>query len=149
MTIPKSNKLAKHPTKDIKQLLTLSRTVSLDLQGLQDDVVNIIKPISVHYSILEPSNTLNIAPRVNKISAKPSANLILPEGSKRARRQAHTVVLANLSTLSGYYAGFAIGLVKDINQARSSSLYQDNLPPKPKNLKELRKHPLTTSFLKA
>jgi hypothetical protein len=47
--------------------------------------------------------------------AKPSADLILLEGSKRIRHQAHVVALANLSTLSGYYAGFAIGLVKDIN----------------------------------
>ena len=57
-------------------------------------------------------------------------------------------MLANLSTLSSYYAGFTIGLVKDINQARSS-LYRDNLPPEPKNIKELRKHPLTAGFLKA
>jgi len=56
--------------------------------------------------------------------------------------------LANLLTLFGYYAGFAIGLVKDISQTRSSSLslYQDNLPFKLKNLKELRKHLLTTGF---
>jgi hypothetical protein len=76
----------------------------------------------------------------------PSADLILPEGSKRIRRQAYTAALTNLSTLSGYYAGFATGLVKDINQTRSLSLYWDNLPPKLKNLKELRKHPLTTGF---
>ena len=61
----------------------------------------------------------------------------------------YAAVLVNLSILSGYYAGFAIGLVKDINQARSLSLHQDNLPPKPKNLKELKKYPLTTGFLKA
>jgi hypothetical protein len=54
-----------------------------------------------------------------------------------------------LPILSSYYTGFAIGLVKDINQTKSSSLYQDNLPPKLKNLKELKKHPLTTNFQKA
>ena len=58
----------------------------------------------------------------------------------------YIIVLANLSTLNGYYASFTIGLVKDINRARSLSLYRDNLPPKPKNLRDLRKHPLTTSF---
>ena len=58
----------------------------------------------------------------------------------------HAAVLANLPTLSGYYAGFATGLVKDINQTRSSSLHRDNLPPEPRNLKELRKYPLTTGF---
>jgi hypothetical protein len=80
--------------------------------------------------------------------AKPSANFILPEGLKRIRRQVYAVALANLSTLFGYYAGFAIGLVKDISQTRSlsSSLYRDNLPPKLKNLKELRKYLLTTGF---
>src|SRR6266571_3230922 len=102
MTIPKSNKLAKRPTKDIEQLLTLSRTVSLDLQGLQDDVVNTIKPISVHYSILEPLNALNTALYANEISAKPSADLILLEGLKQARCQVHAVVLVNLFILSGY-----------------------------------------------
>jgi hypothetical protein len=61
----------------------------------------------------------------------------------------HAVVLANLPTLSGYYAGFAIRLVKDINWTGSLSLYQDNLLLELKNLKDLRKHPLTTSFQKA
>ena len=61
----------------------------------------------------------------------------------------HTVILANLPILSSYYAGFATGLVKDINWTGSSSLYRDNLPLKPKNLKDLRKHPLTTGFQKA
>ena len=77
--------------------------------------MNTIKLISIHYSILELSNALNIAPRANEISAKPSADFILLEGSKRARRQAYIVVLANLFTLSSYYAGFTTGLVKDIN----------------------------------
>jgi len=108
--------------------------------------MNIIEPISVHHSTPKPSNTSNTALRANEILAKPSADLILPKGSKRARHQAHTAVLANLSTLSNYYAGFATGLVKDINQTRSLSLYQDNLLPEPKNLKELRKYPLTTGF---
>ena len=61
----------------------------------------------------------------------------------------HTVILANLPILSSYYAGFATGLVKDINWTESSSLHWDNLPPEPKNLKDLRKHPLTTGFQKA
>ena len=47
--------------------------------------------------------------------AKLSADFILPEGSKWAQRQVYVAVLVNLSTLSGYYARFAIGLVKDIN----------------------------------
>ena len=55
--------------------------------------------------------------------AKPSTDLILLEGLKQIQRQAHAAVLANLSTLSSYYARFAIGLVKDINQTRSLSLY--------------------------
>ena len=48
--------------------------------------MNIIKPIFVHYSTPEPSNALNIALCANEISAKPSADLILPEGLKRAQR---------------------------------------------------------------
>jgi hypothetical protein len=98
-------------------------------------------------SSLEPPNqATNTALQANEVSAKPSTDLILPEGSKRIRRQAYAAALANLSTLSSYYAGFATGLVKDINQTRSSSLHRDNLPPEPKNLKELRKHLLTTGF---
>ena len=58
-------------------------------------------------------------------------------------------VLANLPILSGYYAGFATGLVKDINQTRSSSLHWDNLLLKLKNLKDLKKHFLTAGFQKA
>ena len=55
--------------------------------------------------------------------AKSSANLILLEGSKQIQRQAYAIALANLSILFGYYTGFAIGLVKDIDQTRSLSLY--------------------------
>ena len=84
MTTLKSNKLVKRPIKDIKQLLTLSRTISLDPQGLQDNVMNTIKPISIHCNILKPLNALNTALYTNEISAKPSADLILLEGSKRA-----------------------------------------------------------------
>ncbi len=84
MTTPKSNKLVKRPTKDIKQLLTPSRTISLDPQGLQDNVMNTIKPISIHCNTLKPSNASNTALYANEISAKPSADLILLEGLKRA-----------------------------------------------------------------
>jgi hypothetical protein len=84
--------------------------------------VNTIEDIPTQSSLPELSN---IAPRANEISAKPSADLILPEGLKRIRRQAHAAALANLPTLFGYYARFATGLVKDISQTRSlsSSLY--------------------------
>ena len=51
-----------------------------------------------------------------------------------------------MPTLSGYYAGFAIGLIKDISRTRSLSLYQDNLLPKLKNLKDLKKYSLTAGF---
>jgi hypothetical protein len=73
--------------KDIKQLPTLSRMVLLKLstalQGLQDHVLNIIEPISTQPSSLEPSNrAINTALYTNKILAKPSADLILPEGLK-------------------------------------------------------------------
>jgi len=66
----------------------------------------------------QPSSSpepLNTALQANKVLANPSANLILPEGSKRIQHQAYAVALANIPTLFGYYAGFAIGLVKDIN----------------------------------
>jgi hypothetical protein len=155
-TTPKSNDLAERPTKDIEQLPTPSRTVSPDLLeintipgGLQDDILDIIEEIPTQLSLPKPSNRkTNTAPRANEVSAEPSADVVLPEGLKRIRRQAHATVLANLSTLFGYYAGFAIGLVKDIDRTRSlsSSLYRDNLPPELKNLKELRKHLLTTGF---
>ena len=133
-TTPESN----DPTKDIEQLPTPSRTVSPDLPetnatpgGLQDDIVDTIEDIPTQPSSPEPSNT---APRANEVSAKPSADLILPEGSKRIRRQAHATALANLSTIHSYYAGFAIGLVKDISQTRSSpsSQHRDNLPHEPR-----------------
>jgi len=58
----------------------------------------------------------------------------------------HATALANLLILFGYYIGFATGLVKDINQTRSLSLYRDNLPLEPKNLKNLRKYSLTAGF---
>jgi len=77
--------------------------------------LNTIKLTLAHYSILELSNALNTALYVNEISAKLSADFILPEGSKQAWRQVYIAVLANLSTLSSYYTRFAIGLVKDIN----------------------------------
>ena len=35
----------------------------------------------------------------------------------------YIIVLANISTLFSYYAGFAIGLIKDINRTKSSALY--------------------------
>jgi len=75
-----------------------------------------IKEAPTQLSLPELSNrATNTAPRANEVSAKPSADLILPEGSKRIRRQAHATALANLSTLFSYYARFATGLVKDIN----------------------------------
>jgi hypothetical protein len=58
---------------------------------------------------------MNIALRANEVSAKPSADLILPDRLKRIRRRAHVVALADLSILYSYYTSFAIGLVKDIN----------------------------------
>jgi hypothetical protein len=71
--------------------------------------LNTVEPVPTQPSSPELFNrAMNTALRANKISAKPSADHILPEGSKRIRRQAHAVVLANLPTLSGYYAGFAI-----------------------------------------
>jgi hypothetical protein len=158
-TTPKSNDSAERPIKDIEQLPTPSRTVSPDLPetnttpgGLQDDILDTIEEIPTQLSLLKPSNRkTNTALQANEVSAEPSTNVVPPEGSKRIRRQAHAIALANLSTLFGYYTGFTIGLVKDIDRTRSlsSSLYRDNLPPKPKNLKELRKHLLTTGFQKA
>ena len=74
--------------------------------------MNTIELTLVHYSTPEPSNALNTALYANEISAKPSTNFILLKGPKQARHQAHTAILANLSTLSSYYTGFAIGLVK-------------------------------------
>jgi len=71
-----------------------------------------IKAIPTQPGSPEPSNT---APRANEVSADPSADLVLPEGSKRIQRQAYAAALANIPTLFGYYAGFATGLVKDIN----------------------------------
>ena len=85
---PESNDLAELPTKDIEQLPTPSRTVSPEPstapQGLQDHVLSTIEPIPTQPSSPEPSNrAMNTAPRANEISAKPSANLILLEGSKQ------------------------------------------------------------------
>jgi len=119
-TTPESNDSAEHPTKDIEQLPTPSRTVSPESstspEGLQDDIIGTIEVPPTQPSNSGPSNrSINTAPRANEISAKPSADLILPKGSKRIRRQAYATALANLLTLFGYYAGFAIGLVKDIN----------------------------------
>jgi len=127
-TISKLNDSAEYPTKDIKQLPTPSRMVLLELstslEGLQDDIIGIIEVPPTQLSNSGPSNQLiNTAPRANEISAKFFADFILPKGLKQIRRQAYTTALANLSTLFGYYAGFTIGLVKDINQTRSSSLY--------------------------
>ena len=61
----------------------------------------------------------------------------------------YIAVLANLPILSSYYTRFVIGLIKDINQTRSLSLYWDNLLLKLKNLKNLKKYFLITSFQKA
>ena len=96
--------------------------------------------------MLKPFNT---APRANEISAKPFTDLILPKGSKQIQRQAYIVVLANLPVLSSYYAGFAIGLIKDINQTRSLFLYWDNFLLELKNLKDLRKYSSTAGLQKA
>ena len=81
--------------------------------------MNIIKDIPTQQSSTE---LLNTAPRANEVSAKPSADLILPEGLKRIRHQAYATALANLSTLFSYYASFTTGLVKDISRTRSLSL---------------------------
>jgi len=49
--------------------------------------MDIIKATSTQLSSPEPSNrAINTAPRANEVSAKPSADLILPEGLKRIRR---------------------------------------------------------------
>ena len=94
-TIPKSNDAAEPRTKDTEQLPTPSRTVSPDLpesnaspQGLQDDIMDTIKesPNQPSSSPEPPNRATNTAPRANEVSAKPSADLILPEGSKRIRR---------------------------------------------------------------
>ena len=58
------------------------------------------------------SATLSICQR---ISAKPSANFILPEGLKQIQCQVHIIALAKISILFSYYAKFAIELVKNIN----------------------------------
>ena len=92
---------------------------------------------------------MNTALRANEISAKLFTDFILLEGSKWIWCQVYTTALANISILFGYYAGFTIKLVKDINQTRSLFLYWDNLLPKLKNLKDLKKHFLTTGFQKA
>ena len=92
------------------------------------------------------NGVINTALCANKISAKSSINLILLKGSKQIQRQVYVVVLANLPILFSYYAGFTTGLIKDINQTRSSSLYWDNLLLKSKNLKDLKRYSLTTSF---
>ena len=89
---------------------------------------------------------MNTALYINKISAKLFTNLILLEGFKQIQHQVYTVVLANLPILSSYYAGFVIGLVKDINWTKSLSLYQDNLLLELKNLKNLRRYSLITGF---
>ena len=91
----------------------------------------------------------NTALCANKISVKPSADLILLEKLKRIWYQVYATVLANIFTLFSYYAGFAIGLVKDINRTKSSALYWDNILLELKNLKNLKKYLLTASFQKA
>jgi len=54
------------------------------LKGLQDNILDIIKTGSTQLSSLpEPLNT---APQANKVLANPSADLILPEGSKQIQR---------------------------------------------------------------
>ena len=58
---------------------------------------------------------MNTALYTNKISAKPSANLILLKGSKQIQHQVYAAVLANLPILFSYYTGFAIKLIKNIN----------------------------------
>jgi hypothetical protein len=86
-TTPESNDSAEPPTKDIEQLPTPSRTVSPDLPetnttpgGLQNDILSTIETGPTQPSSLpEPLNT---ALRANEISAKPSADIILPEGLK-------------------------------------------------------------------
>ena len=61
------------------------------------------------------NRAINTALCANEILAKPSINFILLEGSKQIWYQVYAVVLANLPILSGYYAGFTIRLIKDIN----------------------------------
>ena len=78
--------------------------------------------------------------------AKPFTDLILLEGLKQIWHQVYAIALANLPILSSYYAGFTIGLVKDINWTKSLSLYQDNLLLELKNLKNLRRYSLITGF---
>ena len=58
----------------------------------------------------------------------------------------YATVLINIFALFSYYAKFTIGLIKDINQTKSWSLYWDNLLPKLKNLKNLKKYFLITGF---
>jgi hypothetical protein len=94
-----------------------------------------------------PSETLALAPTANF-----DAQNILPEGSKRVRKNtrkaAYAVALTQLPELSPFHAAFATGLQPD-STLRKLSRHRDTLPEPPKTWKQLLRHPFAAEFEQA
>ena len=79
------------------------------------------------------------APRGSDISSGFDEANILPIRT-RNRYQAHSLALSKIDQLSGFHSAFAI------DHTSYQKLYRDDLPPEPKNWKQLLKHPYRTEF---
>jgi hypothetical protein len=97
-----------------------------------------------------PRHTANTAPRAAEISSAPDQNLII-EGSRArqpsTRREAYLVALQHPEDAPGYYAAFNAAL--DRSDESRPRLHRDQLPPPPKNWRELKEHPHMAGFLAA
>jgi Reverse transcriptase (RNA-dependent DNA polymerase) len=82
------------------------------------------------------------------ISADFDARNILPQGSSRTRktrRQAYAIQLANTSELSAFHTAFATGL-STAQPAKRDGQHRDTLPAEPRNWKQMLRHHFSSEF---
>ena len=88
----------------------------------------------------EPST--NLPSRVTEITSDlDTSNIITSSRRTKDRKQAHAVNLSQLHLCSGFHYAFAADHGKKV--------HQNDLPPEPKNWKQLQSHPHATQFKQA
>jgi hypothetical protein len=105
----------------------------------------------------------NLAPRAHEISAAPSDDNILPEGSKRERKKRRlTQFVLDTEEPSEFHHSFSAALTEGyraMNEApvpvaasqdpNKLKIHRDSLPPEPKGWRDLSKHPFGKQFITA
>ena len=82
------------------------------------------------------------------ISANFDTRNILPEGSTRTRkprREAHAILLANTSQLTAFHSAFAAGITTAQTENRVGQ-HRDTLPTEPRSWKQMQRHLFSSEF---